>query len=236
MSATKSIYRQTGKTKKSAGNANKRTAAPVFSRDPATLKCGKNTAPMAENGAAHMHHKLKIAAVSAVAALGTLGVGLTGTAAAYETFHVQGTGGNGVNVRGAPSLNALVDGTYPEGAPLTIGCQTTGDPVTVSGPEPGTTVTSNIWDAIGAFTTSTGPFSLQDTQGYVSDLYLDTPGVGSFSTSPDLPTCASLPLGGSQPSPTQGPSGGSAQGQPTQGSGSTQPKHRRHRHHHRARH
>jgi surface antigen len=82
-----------------------------------------------------------------------------------QTHHVYGTSGLGLKVRSAPSRGASEVGHLPEGAEVTVECQTRGERVEES----------DVWDQIGP-----GQF--------VSDWYIDTPAVGEFS--PGLPLCS----------------------------------------------
>jgi hypothetical protein len=118
-----------------------------------------------------MHRKLVALAVTVAAALGTLAMGLAGTAAADAGSFQVDTGGPSLNVRDDPSLNGRVVSSVPNGADIVIACQTYGDPVT----SPWNGFTSNVWDKLGG--NATGAV-------YVSDLYVDTPGAGYISLVP----------------------------------------------------
>lgn len=83
-------------------------------------------------------------------------------------------GSPSLNERSAQSTSAAVVGTLPYHTAVAIACQTTGS--SVNG--------SPIWDKL-----STGP--------YVSDYYVSTPNVGTYS--PGLPECS----GGSPPPPVR---------------------------------
>ena len=117
-----------------------------------------------------MQHKLTIFAVTLAATLGTLAMGLAGTAAADGIYQVYGTGGYGLNVHTGPGIGAPNVGSLPEGTNVDVACQLYGDAVT----DPVTGVTSSVWDELGGGNTPT----------YVSDLYLNTPGVGVISVTP----------------------------------------------------
>lgn len=111
-----------------------------------------------------------------VAGLGSVGV--AGADSSGAVYHVANTGGSSLHVRSAPSLSASVTGTLPAGATIVIACQTTGDEVNG---------VSDIWDQL-------------TSGGYVSDYYVDTPGVGV--PSPGIPSCsapASPPAPPAQP-------------------------------------
>jgi murein DD-endopeptidase MepM/ murein hydrolase activator NlpD len=78
-----------------------------------------------------------------------------------------GTGGIPLTVRSGPGLGYGVAGSVPDGAVLTVDCQTTGVPVH------GTYGTSVIWDRIGS-------------GRYVADAYLQT---GHAGFVPGVPHC-----------------------------------------------
>lgn len=111
-----------------------------------------------------MHHKLTIFAATVAAALGTLAMGLAGTAAADGIYQVYGTGDLGLRVHTGPSRSAPEVGVIPEGVSVDVVCQLYSDPVT----DPVTGVTSSVWDELGGG---------GSTATYVSDLYLNTPGM-----------------------------------------------------------
>jgi hypothetical protein len=69
------------------------------------------------------------------------------------------------------SSTAATGRVYRDGTVVDVVCQSTGEGV---GPSPSGHVSSNIWDRL-------------DTGGWVTDLYLDTPGAGAFS--PPIPRC-----------------------------------------------
>ncbi|MBV9416815.1 MAG: hypothetical protein JO363_17665 [Solirubrobacterales bacterium] len=129
-----------------------------------------------------MRRKLAIAAISITTALTALAAGLAGPAAAdqsYQTFYVYGTGGAGVRAHTAPSTLDPVVQVIPEGASIGIICQDLGETVT----DPGTGVSSNIWDKVGD-----GRVTM-----FISDLYATTPVAGDFS--PGIPQCADVTSG-----------------------------------------
>jgi hypothetical protein len=109
-----------------------------------------------------------IAAVMSTAAAGALA--LAAPAAASTVYKVYGTGGIGLSVRSAPTTSSTRIATLPEGTSVAISCQTIGE--TIYG--------SAIWDKL-------------DSAGYVSDWYVNTPNVGTFS--PGLSVCASSAIG-----------------------------------------
>ena len=126
-----------------------------------------------------MRSKLAIAAIIVAAAFTTLAAGLTGTAAAdqsYQTFYVYGTGGAGVRAHTAPSTLDPVVQVLSDGSSIGIICQDLGQTVT----DPVTGVSSNIWDKIGD-----GRVTM-----FISDLYATTPVAGDFS--PGIPECADV--------------------------------------------
>lgn len=92
------------------------------------------------------------------------------------TYHVYGTcedGACGLKIHSGPGYSSAypVVGTLNEGDAVNIVCQGTGEAV---GPSPRTGVSSAIWDKL-------------DTGGWVSDLYINTPGDGSFTSG--IPRC-----------------------------------------------
>jgi hypothetical protein len=106
-----------------------------------------------------------------IAKIGILTVGLVSVlllwaspASADATYQVYGTGGVGLSIRSAPSASSSRLGLLAEGTSISIHCQTYGD--NING--------STIWDQL-----SSG--------GYVSDWYVNTPNVGTFS--PGLYQC-----------------------------------------------
>jgi hypothetical protein len=126
--------------------------------------------------------KVRAAGVAGAVVLSTLGAVLTGTAAADPGYQVTGTNGLGVNEHTFPSVDAPVFGALPDGAAITITCQTVGGTVT----DPVTGVSSDIWDDVGSAGGGSGAgaafFDL-----YISDLYATTPVTGDFS--PGIPEC-----------------------------------------------
>lgn len=96
----------------------------------------------------------------------------TGLADASQTYQVANTGGANLNVHSEPQLSAPVVGQLAAGQSVTIACQTTGDEVNG---------TSDIWDQLAP-------------GRYVSDYYVNTPVVGSFTQG--IPSCS-----GSAPAP-----------------------------------
>jgi hypothetical protein len=96
----------------------------------------------------------------------------TPTSYAYHVYGTCADGACGLNIRSGPGYSefALV-GSLPEGAEADVVCQAVGQTV---GPSPATGNSSAIWDKL--------------TDGYwVSDLYLTTPNVGTWS--PPIPQC-----------------------------------------------
>ena len=87
-----------------------------------------------------------------------------GQTAAHATTAYLTLGNPSLNERSAPSTSAAVVGSLPYHSTIAIACQTTGSSVNGSA----------IWDKL-----STGPF--------VSDYYVNTPNVGTYS--PGLPQC-----------------------------------------------
>jgi hypothetical protein len=88
-----------------------------------------------------------------------------------RTFHVYGTcaaGACGLNERAAPTPHSEKIGQLQDGTAIGIICQTTGYPLRTNGH------TSRIWDQLA-------------NAAYVSDLYVSTPNVGTFS--PELNRC-----------------------------------------------
>jgi hypothetical protein len=81
-------------------------------------------------------------------------------------------GACGLHIRTGPGYSAYpIVGNRAEGAEVDIVCQTTGEPV---GPSPTTGNSSTIWDRLTA-------------GGWISDLYVTTPNVGTWS--PPIPQC-----------------------------------------------
>lgn len=185
-----------------------------------------------------MLRKLAIAAVSGAAALGTVMVGLTGTAAANpflenpQLYHTIGIDQNhGLGASALPSLTSTLllnpGWSAGSGVPVWVYCQTVGGKVTADNG-----VSSTIWDYAATAPDNGLP------EGFVPDLFVDTPNVGI--PSPGLPPCDPGP--GSAGSPTQTTPAQPSSGAPTQGgsapsTGSTPTvnhRHRKHHHHHRA--
>jgi hypothetical protein len=119
-----------------------------------------------------MHRKLTILAATVAATFGTLAVGLAGTASADAYYQVYGTGGYGLNVHTYASVSAPVIATLPEGATVDVICQEYAEPVT----DPALGVTSSVWDELWNADTN--------QLVAVSDLYVNTPGVGVISVAP----------------------------------------------------
>jgi surface antigen len=93
----------------------------------------------------------------------------SGTANADTSgYHIANTQGLGVTVRSGPSQQTSATGHLPEGATITIACQTTGNDVNGS----------RIWDKL-------------NTGGYLSDYYTNTPTIGNFS--PGVARCGGTP-------------------------------------------
>jgi hypothetical protein len=90
-------------------------------------------------------------------------------------YHVMGTcedGACGLNVRSGPGYsNYAMVGTLAANAEVDIVCQAAGETV---GPSPTTGNSSAIWDKL-------------TSGGWVSDLYISTPNVGTWS--PPIPQC-----------------------------------------------
>jgi hypothetical protein len=93
-------------------------------------------------------------------------VGVFAVSARAVVYSVVGTGGNGLNVRTAPSLGAGLVANLRDGTAIDIVCQTRGDDV----------MGSTMWDRIE------GP-----VVGYLADYYTTTPVVNN--PSPGLPGC-----------------------------------------------
>jgi hypothetical protein len=108
-----------------------------------------------------------IVGASATLAISAMAFAASAQAAVYS---VIGTGGNGLNVRTAPSLGAGLVSNLRDGIAIDIVCQTRGDNV----------VASTMWDKID-----------QPVDGYVADYYTTTPVVNN--PSPGLPTCGDSP-------------------------------------------
>jgi hypothetical protein len=89
----------------------------------------------------------------------------------YYVHHVYGTcrdGACGLEVRTAPNLSASVTHVILDGTEVDIVCQATGDLVSNG------SASSNIWDR-------------QTDGSWVSDFYIDTPNIGTWS--PPIPRC-----------------------------------------------
>jgi hypothetical protein len=132
---------------------------------------------------------LRRRAATATAALAvaaaTAAVSGSSPAHADAVYRVYNTGGIGLTIRSAPTPTSGRIGGLPEGASVSIHCQTTG--ANVNG--------STIWDQLTA-------------GGYVSDWYVNTPNVGSFS--PGLPQCGQNTPPPTTPPPTTAPTAGPA--------------------------
>jgi hypothetical protein len=93
----------------------------------------------------------------------------------YFVYRVYGTcedGACGLTVRAGPGYSEFASlGALPEGAEVDVVCQATGETV---GPSPTTHNSSAIWDELVG-------------GGWVSDLYITTPNVGTWS--PPIPQC-----------------------------------------------
>jgi hypothetical protein len=93
----------------------------------------------------------------------------------FYVYRVYGTcadGHCGLTVRSGPGYSSYASlGAMNEGAEVDVVCQTAGEDV---GPSPATGASSTIWDEI-------------TSGGWVSDLYLTTPNVGTWS--PPIPRC-----------------------------------------------
>jgi len=94
----------------------------------------------------------------ALLATGAATVAWSGAARADVVYRVYHTGGVGLSVRSGPTTSSARIGTVPEGASISIHCQTYGD--NING--------STIWDQL-----SSG--------GFVTDWYVNTPSIGAFS-------------------------------------------------------
>jgi hypothetical protein len=89
----------------------------------------------------------------------------------YYVHHVYGTcrdGACGLKVRTTPSLSASVTHVILDGTEVDVVCQATGDLVSNG------SASSNIWDR-------------QTDGSWVSDFYIDTPNIGTWS--PPIPRC-----------------------------------------------
>lgn len=90
-------------------------------------------------------------------------------ARADATYHVYHTGGVGLKVRTMPSTSSGSRTVLSEGSAVTISCQTVGENIQ----------NSKIWDRLA-------------DGGYVSDWYVDTPNVGTFT--PGIGQCEQAPV------------------------------------------
>jgi hypothetical protein len=94
---------------------------------------------------------------------------------AYYVYTVMGTcadGACGLHIRSGPGYSSYaIVGSLAEGAEVQIVCQAVGETV---GPSPATGNSSGIWDQLLG-------------GGWVSDLYISTPNVGTWS--PPIPQC-----------------------------------------------
>ena len=98
----------------------------------------------------------------------------------HHVYHTCANGACGLRVRTGPGLTAAVTAVLQDGDQVNIACQTRGD--AVSGRDGSS---SNVWDRL-------------DGGGFVSDYYVDTPGVhGGFS--PPIPECQAPPPPTAQP-------------------------------------
>ncbi|MGK3989097.1 hypothetical protein WME99_38990 [Sorangium sp. So ce136] len=88
---------------------------------------------------------------------------------AVRSYQVYNTGGLGVRVRSCPNTDADSPYRLSQGASVAIVCQIRGERV-VDG-----RYASDVWDQL-------------DDGNFVSDLYINTPGIGDFS--PGIPQCA----------------------------------------------
>jgi hypothetical protein len=93
----------------------------------------------------------------------------------YFVYHVENTcldGACGLHVREGPGYSAYASlGVLSDGTDVQIVCQAEGETV---GPSPSSGVSSSIWDNL-------------TSGGWVSDLYIDTPGFGTWT--PSIPRC-----------------------------------------------
>ena len=93
----------------------------------------------------------------------------------FPVYHVENTcldGACGLHVREGPGYSNYASlGVVPDGAELQVVCQAEGETV---GPSPSSGVSSSIWDKL-------------TSGGWVSDLYVDTPGFGTWT--PSIPRC-----------------------------------------------
>jgi hypothetical protein len=90
---------------------------------------------------------------------------------AFYVHHVYGTcrdGACGLKVRTAPSLSAPITHVIGDGTEVDVVCQATGDLVSNGH------ASSSVWDR-------------QTDGSWVSDFYIDTPNIGTFS--PPIPHC-----------------------------------------------
>jgi hypothetical protein len=93
----------------------------------------------------------------------------------YFVYHVENTcldGACGLHVRAGPGYSSYASlGVLSDGTDVQIVCQAEGETV---GPSPSSGVSSSIWDKL-------------TSGGWVSDLYIDTPGFGTWT--PSIPRC-----------------------------------------------
>src|ERR1022692_1790231 len=100
----------------------------------------------------------------------------TGTPATYHVFHTCANGHQGaLNVRAWPDTSSPVTGHLHDDDPVQIACQTAGQPETNSHG-----ITTDVWDNLAQ-------------GGYVTDLYINTPGSpvtgGSTGFTASIPRC-----------------------------------------------
>lgn len=104
-----------------------------------------------------------------------------------QLFRVQSGCGTacGVIVRAWPATRFRQIGVLYDGQLAPVVCQTVGEALTAANG-----VVSTVWDGLRS-------------GGYISDLYLSTPGIGVFS--PTIPRCGTTPAAPSAPPPSPSP-------------------------------
>jgi hypothetical protein len=135
-----------------------------------------------------MYHKLAGIGASLAIVLASVALGFAGTAAADVTYQVQDPNAVGGQVYSGPHTSDNLVNQLGDGTAVDIVCQTYGEVLT----DPVTGASSDVWDLLGG-----------DQSGYISDLYVNTPGVGTETLTP----CAygnSAPPTTSTPAPSSG--------------------------------
>jgi hypothetical protein len=127
------------------------------------------------------------ALVALTVTLAGMTVAQSTTANADAVHQVYGTGGVGLSIRSAPTTSSTRIGGLAEGASISIHCQTYGD--NING--------STIWDQLAG-------------GGYVSDWYVNTPNVGTFS--PGIGQCGQAPPPPPPPPPAPPPAAAAVAG------------------------